>query len=845
MFPQIFQNVEGRVSLDKFQLSSQEVQNVPRILKDKANVRAQDSITGECVLVGTFDQIKAAGDVLQDFLKNKDEITRKGDTAQSKHSSTEVFEGEDYSSINTISSFDVQPQFMKLLEQLYQAELQEIKERHGVRIVWNCKSTKVQIYPTTAEDTGSYQKGSDAFISLYQAFYPKVCRKVIELKFPYHKEVITENDISSMEAANNVVIEMEENKLVVYAEESDISDAVEALKETLELSRGNSENPRNNERNLNQNKISQRRRSSTEALSQILENSLTLSLYQGDITEETAHAIVNAANEWLRHGGGVAAAIERKGGRQIKEESRQIISQRNGYPLNVGDAVYTKAGTLPCKFVIHTVGPRWDIFDRGECVALLHRACTESLNLAKQLGLRSIALPPISSGIFGMPKDICAQAMFGAVEEFSSSVQAGFNTLCDVRIVIIDDETISVFHEEFLKRYTSLVTTQTNQARDDGDADSSSKVSPKVFKPPLSSERREDSFRGHSKADEGVKLPQKVQSGMGNSSLLEHVSTAIESSAGDVQSKLLTQTEGESSNVESRADSEKGSNAAPTTKTSRDTSKKPSFGRGRGVLAASFTMVHGKGEELKSKADTRLIPGHEIVRTGRGITYDSNTLPPGPTTTEEVKRLAQPYLSEPYEPVSEALSKDTKTEAPADKSSNQMSPTEEQEPTLPNQEEKVKIKEESPNGRLNPNQKEGSASKIIFDDSIPDPHENGNSSNEKSLTRSERPGEDESTDSYKPKDDQHDTEMEVEVDQSFNDAGLRDIASRQDTMKSDQSSNISDTQGVQERPDIEDIYNQAAGRQPNIGKKIYFALFSTFLYCFSVFSSIATFRVNL
>ena len=189
-------------------------------------------------------------------------------------------------------------------------------------------------------------------------------------------------------------------------------------------------------------------------LNHVLENEVRLSLYQSDITDERVDAIVNATNEWLQHCAGVGAAIVRKGGRQIEDESRRIISQRNRLPLSVGDAVYTTAGNLPCRFVVHTVGPRWSSLDRKKCTSLLYRACMESLCLVAKLELCSIALPPISSGIFGMPKDTCAQVMFEALEQFSSSVEAEFSTLRDVRIVIIDYETISVFQEAFVKRYT-------------------------------------------------------------------------------------------------------------------------------------------------------------------------------------------------------------------------------------------------------------------------------------------------------------------------------------------------------------------------------------------------------
>ncbi len=182
---------------------------------------------------------------------------------------------------------------------------------------------------------------------------------------------------------------------------------------------------------------------------------MNISLSKSDITDEKVDAIVNAANDGLQHGGGVAAAIVRKGGRQIKEESRRIMSDRKWRPLNVGDAVYTRGGHLPCQFVIHTVGPRWNAHERSRCISLLNRACIESLRLAAKLELSSIALPAISSGIVGMPgmpKNICAQVMFDAVEELSSSTDAESSTLRDVRIVIGDEKTIGVFREEFVRR---------------------------------------------------------------------------------------------------------------------------------------------------------------------------------------------------------------------------------------------------------------------------------------------------------------------------------------------------------------------------------------------------------
>lgn len=99
--------------------------------------------------------------------------------------------------------------------------------------------------------------------------------------------------------------------------------------------------------------------------------------------------------------------------------------------------------------MIHAVGLRWKEHGREKSIALLHQACLESLHIAAQSNFSSIAFTAISSSIFGMPKEICVQVMFGAMEEFSASPDAEFSALHDVRFVIIDEPTISVFHEEF------------------------------------------------------------------------------------------------------------------------------------------------------------------------------------------------------------------------------------------------------------------------------------------------------------------------------------------------------------------------------------------------------------
>ncbi len=158
-----------------------------------------------------------------------------------------------------------------------------------------------------------------------------------------------------------------------------------------------------------------------------------IKIVQGDITEEHVDAIVNAANSYLKHGGGVAGAIVRKGGRIIQEESDKI-----GY-VPVGKAAITTAGKLPAKYVIHAVGPRWGEGDEDN---KLRSAVWSALELATEKGLKSISLPAISSGIFGFPKERATKIIFETVVDFLKNVPT---TLEEVRLCNIDRYTSDLF----------------------------------------------------------------------------------------------------------------------------------------------------------------------------------------------------------------------------------------------------------------------------------------------------------------------------------------------------------------------------------------------------------------
>jgi O-acetyl-ADP-ribose deacetylase (regulator of RNase III) len=139
-------------------------------------------------------------------------------------------------------------------------------------------------------------------------------------------------------------------------------------------------------------------------------NQSTLELTQGDITQLETDAIVNAANERLAHGGGVAGVIAREGGPDIQRESTQWVHEHG--PVPTGAAAITSGGDLKARYVIHAVGPVYDATDRP--AELLRSAVLSALALADDHDLKSIALPAISTGIFGYPMEEAAEVMLQA-----------------------------------------------------------------------------------------------------------------------------------------------------------------------------------------------------------------------------------------------------------------------------------------------------------------------------------------------------------------------------------------------------------------------------------------------
>ncbi|WP_338812336.1 O-acetyl-ADP-ribose deacetylase [Bernardetia sp. Wsw4-3y2] len=172
-------------------------------------------------------------------------------------------------------------------------------------------------------------------------------------------------------------------------------------------------------------------------------------LQRGDITKIAVDAIVNAANTSLLGGGGVDGAIHRSGGKEILEECIKIRNKQGG--CKTGEAVYTKAGNLSAKYVIHTVGSVWQDGEHGER-ELLANCYKNSLQIAEELQIKSISFPNISTGVYKFPKEEAAEIALNTVNKFVN--QSKNSILEEIIFVCFDEENYKIY--ERLMRLSNL-----------------------------------------------------------------------------------------------------------------------------------------------------------------------------------------------------------------------------------------------------------------------------------------------------------------------------------------------------------------------------------------------------
>ncbi|NXH18615.1 PAR14 polymerase, partial [Bucco capensis] len=193
---------------------------------------------------------------------------------------------------------------------------------------------------------------------------------------------------------------------------------------------------------------------------QVTIGGIVIAVYKADLCTHTVDVVVNASNEDLKHIGGLAEALLKAAGPELQQECDELVRKTGS--LQPGCAVITGAGKLPCKNVIHAVGPRWRKDEAEKCVDLLRETVKRSLQLAEKFNHRSIALPAISSGIFGFPLELCTYSIVSSIKE-TLETSMGESSLKEIHLVDIAQNNIQAFSKalkevfsDFSPSYTPL-----------------------------------------------------------------------------------------------------------------------------------------------------------------------------------------------------------------------------------------------------------------------------------------------------------------------------------------------------------------------------------------------------
>ncbi|KAK3747040.1 hypothetical protein QZH41_017805, partial [Actinostola sp. cb2023] len=436
---EVFSLVSAKISPTIFNLSTNEMKEILTPIQDKTNIQFIELCDGFWVS-GTYEQIEKTCSMLSTIAATRGACDdARGISHKDMRNGQSQTNGDTDLTCEPVV-LDVQPKLMYILHK----GVQEIENKYKIKIQSKPDNqSKVTLRQIGSEEL--FEAGKEEFITLYQ----KAFQQMDEKRFELDNEDDAKNKVSQYKKdlmeQFDIVIERKDKTICIYGRNDHVEKAMQRLQGKPRRSRKPYKEPDSDVLSKPDTYAQLPR-----VLNHTLENGVTVSVYQGDITQQRVDVIVNAANERLEHGGGVAGAIVKRGGQQIQHESTRIVQQYGRIP--VGNVAYTNPGNLPCKRIFHAIGPQWKVHGPEGSRQLIFQACCNSFSLASQFGAGSIVLPAISSGIFGVPKEVCAEMMFTAAECFGCETTPQ-NQLRDIRFVNIDSPTNDAFRKEFHERY--------------------------------------------------------------------------------------------------------------------------------------------------------------------------------------------------------------------------------------------------------------------------------------------------------------------------------------------------------------------------------------------------------
>ncbi|XP_078600812.1 uncharacterized protein LOC144875911 [Branchiostoma floridae x Branchiostoma japonicum] len=352
----------------------------------------------------------------------------------------------------------VEPDILSYIIKVHRAKILAVAERHKVTFRHNEKRTVVYFKGPKK----NAENALEDFITMYQGLFGKI--KSISLDTNMHNHV--KSDVCSyavqivQKSSPSVFIKNTDGNIVFIGDESEVRSARAEVCSFLKISESRRRKSHTSSAPTSPTVLGPGQASATAILSNLSSGDklvfldkikgIQICVVEGDITQQKVDVIVNAANNTLNLNWGVSGAISKAGGSSIQAECNSLIRGR-GY-LNTTDCVWTTGGRLPCKFVIHAVSPIYSAaYGSHKCQQELHDTCHKVLRMASDLKAGSIAMPAISSGACGMPRDLCAESMFSAITDFIENVNPRHNTIVDIRIIDNDRKAAEVFSEIFSK----------------------------------------------------------------------------------------------------------------------------------------------------------------------------------------------------------------------------------------------------------------------------------------------------------------------------------------------------------------------------------------------------------